>query len=62
MFQIKQKINIGVIKLIVIMTNTTIAVSEEFHEWLKSKGAKGESYEYIIKKMLKPEYLKELKR
>ena len=43
------------------MTNTTIALSEKFHDWLKSKGTKGESYEYIIKKMLKPEYTKELK-
>jgi len=44
------------------MANTTIAISEKFHEWLESKGAKGESYEDIIKKMLKPEYLKEQRK
>ena len=43
------------------MTNTTIGLSEKFHDWLKSKGTKGESYEDIIKKMLKPEYMNELK-
>lgn len=41
------------------MADTTISVSKEFHDWLKSKGKKGESYEEIIKKMLKPEYLQE---
>ena len=43
-----------------IMADTTISVSKEFHDWLKSKGKKGESYEKVIKKMLKPEFLKEL--
>jgi len=43
------------------MVETTIAVSKKFHDWLKDKGRKGESYEDIIKKMLKPEYLNELK-
>jgi len=57
---INQKVNIGVMKLIVVMADTTLSVSNEFHDWLKSKGRKGESYEDIIKKMLKPEYLKEL--
>lgn len=38
---------------------TSISVSKEFHEWLKSKGRKGESYEDIIKRMLKPEFLQE---
>lgn len=48
-------------KLIRIMVKqTSISVSKEFHEWLKSKGKKGESYEYIIKRMLKPEFLNEL--
>ena len=42
------------------MTGTTIPVSREFHDWLKSKGKKGESYEDIIKKMLKPEFAQEL--
>ena len=55
-----RKIDIGVIKLIRIMASTTISVSEKFHEWLKSKGKKGESYEDVIKKMLKQEFLQEL--
>ena len=42
------------------MANTTISVSEKFHEWLKGKGRKGESYEDVIKKMLKQEFLKEV--
>ena len=42
------------------MADTTISISKEFHDWLKSKGKKGESYEDIIKKMLKPEFLQEL--
>ena len=42
------------------MADTTIAVSKKFHDWLKSKGKKGESYEDILKKMLKPEFLQEL--
>ena len=46
-------------KFIAIMTDTTISVSRKFHDWLKSKGKKGESYEKVIKKMLKPEFLKE---
>ena len=39
---------------------TTIPISRKFHDWLKSKGKKGESYEDIIKKMLKPEYVREM--
>lgn len=39
---------------------TTIPISKKFHDWLKSKGMKGESYEDVIKKLLKPEFLKEL--
>lgn len=42
------------------MAETAISVSKEFHDWLKSKGKKGEKYEDIIKRMLKPEYIKEL--
>ncbi len=47
-------------KLIKAMASTTISVSKEFRDWLKSKGMKGESYEDIIRKLLKPEYLQEL--
>ena len=42
------------------MADTTLSVSKEFHDWLKGKGKKGESYEDIIKKMLKPEFAQEL--
>ena len=42
------------------MEDTTISISKEFHDWLKSKGRKGESYEDIIKKMFKPEFVQEL--
>ena len=42
------------------MTVTTIPISKEFHDWLKSKGKKGESYENVIKKLLKPEFQQEL--
>ena len=42
------------------MENTTIAISKEFHDWLKSKGTKGDSYESIVRKLLKPEYAAEL--
>ena len=42
------------------MAETTLSISKEFHDWLKSKGKKGESYENIIKKMLKPEFSQEL--
>ena len=48
-------------KFIGIMADTTLSVSMKFHDWLKSKGKKGESYEDIIKKMLKPEFLQDLK-
>ena len=41
-------------------TDTTISVSKKFHDWLKNKGKKEESYEDVIKRMLKPEYLQEL--
>lgn len=41
------------------MENTTISVSKKFRDWLKSKGTKGESYEDIVKKMLKPEFLQD---
>ena len=55
-----QKLIKGAIKVIEIMADTTLSVSKEFHDWLKSKGRKGESYEDIVKKMLKPEFLQEL--
>ena len=42
------------------MAETTISLSKEFHDWLKSKGKKGESYEDVIKRMFKPEFLEEL--
>ncbi|MEK6892169.1 MAG: hypothetical protein AABX25_03215 [Nanoarchaeota archaeon] len=42
------------------MTTTTIPISKDFHDWLKSKGKKGESYEDVIKKLLKPEFQQEL--
>ena len=48
-------------KFIVAMADTTIAVSKKFHDWLKSKGKKEENYEEIINRMLKPEFLQELK-
>ena len=47
-------------ELIDVMAETTISVSKKFHDWLKSKGMKGESYEDIIKKLLKPESVQEL--
>ena len=42
------------------MTVTTIPISRRFHDWLKTKGMKGDSYEDIIKKLLKPEAHQEL--
>ena len=42
-----------------IMVNTTISISKEFQSWLRDKGKKGESYEGIIKGLLKPEALKD---
>ena len=42
------------------MDITTIPISKKFHDWLKTKGMKGESYEDVIKKLLKPEYKQEL--
>ena len=54
-----RKIDIGVIKLIDTMTVTTISVSKEFHDWLTNKGNKGESYEDVIKKLIRNEYLRE---
>ncbi|MEK6983372.1 MAG: hypothetical protein AABX33_02265 [Nanoarchaeota archaeon] len=43
------------------MEGTTISVSEKFHDMLKSKGMKDESYESIILRMLKIEFLKDYK-
>lgn len=42
------------------MGDTTISISSKFHEWLESKGKKGESYEDVIKKLLKPNLSQEL--
>ena len=39
---------------------TTIPISKKFHDWLKSKGRKGESYEDVIKRLLKPDALQDL--
>ena len=47
-------------KIIIIMAVTTIPISKNFHDWLKSKGKKGESYEDVIKRLLKPEFQQEL--
>ena len=44
------------------MTNTTIAISKKFHEWLKSKGEKGDRYEKIITKLLKPDMAEEYEK
>ena len=42
------------------MAVTTIPISKEFHDWLKGKGKKGESYEDVIKRLLKSELQQEL--
>ena len=42
------------------MTITTIPISKEFHDWLKSKGKKGESYEDVIKRLLNDEFKQEI--
>ena len=42
------------------MVNTTVSVSKKFQSWLKGKGKKGESYEDIIKGLIKPDALKDL--
>ena len=47
-------------KIIVVMAVTTIPVSKKFHDWLKGKGKKGESYEDVIKRLIKPEFQQEL--
>lgn len=44
------------------MAITTIPISKKFHDWLKAKGKKGESYEDVIKRLLKPEYAQELQQ
>ena len=43
------------------MADTTLSISKEFHDWLKSKGKKGESYEGIIKRLLGSEFQQEPK-
>ena len=42
------------------MTITTIPISKKFHDWLKGKGKKGESYEDVIKRLLQSEFQQEL--
>lgn len=42
------------------MTITTIPISKKFHDWLKGKGKKGESYEDVIKRLLKSDFREEL--
>ena len=37
----------------VIYMDTTIRISKEFHTWLTQQGNKGESYEKIIKRLIK---------
>ena len=44
------------------MAITTIPISKEFHDWLKGKGKKGESYEDLIKRLLRPEHIQELQQ
>ena len=49
-------------KIIIVMKEqqiTTIPISKQFHDWLKSQGRKGESYEDVIKRLLKPELLQD---
>ena len=41
---------------------TTIPVSKKFHDWLKGKGRKGESYEDIIKRLLNPDALQDIEQ
>lgn len=55
-----RKVNIGVMIIIKVMDITTIPISRKFHDWLKTNGRKGESYEEVIKRLLKPELLQEL--
>jgi predicted CopG family antitoxin len=47
-------------KVMGVMATTTIPISKEFHDWLKGKGMKGESYEDVIKKLLAPEHKEEV--
>ena len=42
--------------------STTIPVSKKFHDWLKGKGRKGESYEDIIKRLLNPDALQDIEQ
>ena len=35
------------------MSRTSIQVSREFRNWLEAKGKKGETYEAIIKRLIK---------
>lgn len=44
------------------MKDTTISVSKELHDWLTSHGRKGERYEDVIRRMLRPEFLKSIQQ
>ena len=43
-----------------IMTNTTIALSVETKEALRTMGSKGESYERIVRRLIKEAAMKRL--
>ena len=43
-----------------IMTNTTIALSVETKEALRSMGSKGDSYERIVRRLIKEATIKRL--
>lgn len=47
-----RKFYIVVIVIIVTMT-TTIQVTNEFKDWLEQQGKKGETYEDILKRLIK---------
>ena len=52
--KLKQKNNYSSYESYKLMSDiTTIPVSKKFHDWLKSQGKKGESYEDILKRLLK---------
>ncbi len=56
----KQKNNYSSYKSYKLMSDiTTIPVSKKFHDWLKSQGKKGESYEDILKRLIGSEAMSE---
>lgn len=44
------------------MEGITITISGKFHSLLKSNGMKGEKYEHIIVRLIKPEYSQDYKK